>query len=198
MSVPSLSLHEPPASESTEARERPPLIDLLPTGELRTALAVAIGAAVIASFARFGLTGHALLGAVFAPTLLLLGAIDARHRLLPNEIIVTAILAVGLILAASASGSFLGHLAVGAAAGAFFLACGLLFRGSFGIGDSKLIFLMGLALGSKAIGAIVIAFAALIVAALYVVFKRGAGARKDTIPFGPFLAFGGLVVYFLR
>jgi prepilin signal peptidase PulO-like enzyme (type II secretory pathway) len=197
MTVPSFSVQEPPASEPTAAAERPPLSELLPTGGLRAAVAGAMVAAVIASFAHFGLTGHALLGAVFTPTLVLLAAIDARHRLLPNMIILAATLAVGLILAATAAGSFFGHLAVGAVAGAFFFVCGTLFPGSIGMGDAKLVFLVGLALGSKALGAAVIAFAALLVVALYVVFKRGAAARGETIPFGPFVALGGLVVFFL-
>jgi prepilin signal peptidase PulO-like enzyme (type II secretory pathway) len=197
MSVRALSVEEPPAPEKPAAAERPPLWELLPAGGLRVALAGAMVAAVVASFAKFGFTGHALLGAVLVPTLVLLGAIDARHRLLPNMIILAATLAVGLILAATASGSFLGHLAVGAGAAAFFFICGTVFPGSIGMGDAKLIFLMGLALGARTFGAAVIAFAALLVVALYVVFKRGPAARKETIPFGPFLALGGIVAYFV-
>ena len=65
------------------------------------------------------------------------------------------------------------------------------------MGDAKLVFLLGLALGSKAFGALILAFVGLLVAALYIVAKRGVAARKETIPFGPFLAFGGLVAFFL-
>jgi prepilin signal peptidase PulO-like enzyme (type II secretory pathway) len=154
-------------------------------------------ASVAASFAKFGFTGHALLGAVLAPTLILLAVIDAKHRLLPNAIVLPATLAVGIIVAASAPGSFPGHLAVAAAASGFFFACAAFFPGSLGMGDAKLVFLLGLALGGKTLGAILIAFAALLVAALYVIAKRGPAARKETIPFGPFLALGGLVAFFL-
>jgi leader peptidase (prepilin peptidase)/N-methyltransferase len=118
--------------------------------------------------------------------------------LLPNKIVLPATLAVGIIVAASDPGSFLGHLAVAAAAGGFFFAFAAFFRGSFGMGDAKLVFLLGLALGGKTLGAIFIAFAALLVAALYVIVKRGPAARKQTIPFGPFLAIGGLVAFFLH
>ena len=52
------------------------------------------------------------------------------------------------------------------------------------MGDAKLGFLLGLALGSKTIGAALIAFAGLLVAALYVLATRGVSARKDAIPFG--------------
>jgi prepilin signal peptidase PulO-like enzyme (type II secretory pathway) len=37
----------------------------------------------------------------------------------------------------------------------------------------------------------------LLVAALYVLATRGTAARKDAIPFGPFLALGGILAFFL-
>ena len=185
-----------PASEPAAA-ERRPLQELLPTGTLRLLVAGGMVAAIVASFAHFGLTGHALLGAVLTPVLVLLAAIDARHRLLPNVIVAPTILAVGVIVAATTPSSFLGHLAVAAATGGFFFAFAAFFPGSLGMGDAKLVFLLGLALGSRAFGALILAFLGVAVAAVYLVAKRGAAARKETIPFGPFLAFGGLVAYFL-
>jgi leader peptidase (prepilin peptidase)/N-methyltransferase len=175
----------------------PSLVELLPTGTLRGVVAAGMLVALVASFADFGLHGRALVGAVFCPALVLLAAIDAKHRLLPNAIILPASLAVGLIVAASAPGSFLTHLAAGAALGGFFFLFGMIFTGSIGMGDAKLGFLMGLALGSKTFGATLVAFAGLLVAALYVLATRGASARKDAIPFGPFLALGGIVAFFL-
>jgi leader peptidase (prepilin peptidase)/N-methyltransferase len=154
-------------------------------------------AAIVASFAHFGFTSHALVGAVFTPTLVLLTAIDVQHRLLPNAIVLSATLAVGVIVAISDPRAFLAHLVVAAAAGGFFFAFAAFFPGALGMGDTKLVFLLGLALGGKVLGAIFLAFAAVLVVALYIIFRRGAAARKDTIPFGPFLAFGGLVVFFL-
>jgi prepilin signal peptidase PulO-like enzyme (type II secretory pathway) len=201
MSVRAIPVPEPaaqpePASEAP-AVERPPLRDLLPTGNLRVVVAVAAVGLAVASFVAFGLTGKALLGAVFCPTLVLLAAIDAKHRLLPNMIILPASLAVGLIVAASAPGDFLTHLAAGAALGGFFFVFGTIFAGSLGMGDAKLGFLLGLALGWQTLGAALIAFAGLLVAALYVLATRGASARKDAIPFGPFLALGGILAFFL-
>ena len=169
----------------------------MPSGNLGVVVAATAVAFVVGSFAKFGFSGMALLGAVFCPTLVLLAAIDVKHRLLPNEIILAASLAVGLIVAASTPGSFLSHLAAGAALGGFFFLFGTIFAGSMGMGDAKLGFLLGLALGSKTFGAALIAFAALLVAALYVLATRGVSARKDAIPFGPFLALGGILAFFL-
>ncbi len=202
MDAPTLPMPEPtiepePASEPPAAVESRPLADLLPTGNLRVFVVAGGLALVIASFAKHGLSGEALLGAVFCPTLVVLAAIDAKHRLLPNMIILPATLAVGLILAATMPGDFLSHLAAGAALGGFFFIFGTIFAGSIGMGDAKLGFLLGLALGAQTFGAAIIAFAGLLIAALYVLATRGASARKDAIPFGPFLALGGILAFLL-
>jgi leader peptidase (prepilin peptidase)/N-methyltransferase len=201
MSVPTISMSEPvaqpePVAESAKA-ERPPLRELLPTGNIAVLVAALSVAAVIASFAHFGLTGHALVGAVFCPALALLAAIDLKHKLLPNTIILPATLAIGLIVAASSPSDFVAHLLAGLALGGFFFAIAAIFPGSLGMGDAKLGFMLGIALGSKTLGAALIAFAGLLVAALYVLAMRGISARKDALPFGPFLALGGILAFFL-
>jgi len=201
MSVPTIPVSEPatkpePVSEPP-ALERRPLSELLPTGTSAVLVAAAGVLLVVASFVEFGFSGKALLGAVFCPTLVLLAAIDLKHRLLPNAIIFPACLAVGVIVAASTPGDFLSHLAAGAALGGFFFLSGVVFAGSVGMGDAKLGFLIGLALGSKTLAAMLIASATLLVAALYVLARHGVSARKSTLAFGPFLALGGILGFFL-
>jgi leader peptidase (prepilin peptidase) / N-methyltransferase len=201
MSVPTFPVPEsttqPEPVTEPAAEKSHPLAELLPTGDLRVVVAVAMVGLAIASFISFGFSGKALIGAVFCPALALLAAIDTKHKLLPNAIVFPTTLAVGVIVAASAPGSFLTHLAAGAALGGFFFLFGMIFAGSLGMGDAKLGFLLGLALGWQTLGAAVIAFAGLLVAALYVLATRGVAARRDAIPFGPFLALGGIVAFFL-
>jgi leader peptidase (prepilin peptidase) / N-methyltransferase len=202
MSVPTFPMSEPtaqpePASEVPAKVERAPLRELLPTGTLRAVVAAASVLFIVGSFVRYGFTGHALVGAVFCPALALLAVIDLKHKLLPNEIVLPASLAVGLIVAASSPGDFLPHLLAGLALGGFFFAFAAIFPGSLGMGDAKLGFLLGIALGAKTLGAALIAFAGLLVGALYILATRGASARKDSIPFGPFLALGGILAFFL-
>ena len=192
----------PPAPEHEAAPEppavaRPPLAALLPTDGLRVlVLAAGIGA-FAGSFADFGFGTRALIGAVLCPALVLLAVIDAQHLLLPNAIVLPTTLAVAVILVVGAPSSFLPHLATAAALGGFFFAFAALFPGSMGMGDAKLGFLLGLALGSRTLAAAIYAIAGLLVAAIYVLATRGATARKDTIPFGPFLAAGGIIAFFL-
>jgi leader peptidase (prepilin peptidase) / N-methyltransferase len=201
MSMPTVPMSEPAAQSEPVAEpvkvERPPLRELLPAGRLAVLVATLSLAAIVASFAHFGLTGHALVGAVFCPALMLLGVIDLEHKLLPNTIVGPVTLAVGLIVAASSPGDFVSHLLAGLALGGFFFAFAAFFPGSLGMGDAKLGFLLGIALGPKTLGATLIAFTGLLVAALWVLATRGLSARKDALPFGPFLALGGILAFFL-
>jgi leader peptidase (prepilin peptidase)/N-methyltransferase len=202
MSVPTVPVSEPtaqpePATEAPAKVERAPLRALLPTGTLRTLVVAASVLFVVGSFARYGFSGKAFVGAVFCPTLVLLAVIDLKHKVLPNAIVLPASLAVGLIVAVSAPGDFVAHLLAALALGGFFFAFAAIFPGSLGMGDAKLGFLLGIALGAKTLGATLIAFAGLLVAALYILATRGVSARKDSIPFGPFLALGGILGFFL-
>jgi leader peptidase (prepilin peptidase)/N-methyltransferase len=189
--------HPEPAVEAPAKVERRPLRELLPTGTARVLVAAGAVALIVGSVARFGFSGTALLGAVFCPVLLLLAAIDIQHRLLPNAIILPASVAVALIVAVSTPGDFLAHFLAGLALGGFFFAFAAIFPGSIGMGDAKLGFLLGLALGAKTLGATMIAFAGLLVGAVYVLATRGLSSRKDSLPFGPFLALGGILAFFL-
>lgn len=202
MSTETIPMPEPVAEpeaapEAPAAAELRPFVELLPRGTPLILVCATGFVLLVACFTQFGLHGRAFVGAVLCPALVLLAAIDAKHKLLPNAIILPTTLVVGLIVAASAPGSFLTHLAYGAGLGGFFFVFGLIFAGSLGMGDAKLGFLLGLALGSKTVGAALIAFAGLLVAALYILATRGTSARKDAIPFGPFLALGGIVAFFL-
>ena len=62
-----------------------------------------------------------------------------------------------------------------------------------GMGDVKLAGVMGVYLGLSVIPALLIAFLAGSVVGLTMIAREGASARKKAIPFGVFLAFGGIV-----
>jgi leader peptidase (prepilin peptidase) / N-methyltransferase len=56
----------------------------------------------------------------------------------------------------------------------------------------KLVGVMGFYLGRAVAPALLIGFAAGALVGLTMIARRGAGARKEAIPFGPFLALGGV------
>jgi leader peptidase (prepilin peptidase) / N-methyltransferase len=158
------------------------------------------GAAVVLAagcFARFGLTAHALVGAILGVALVLLTAIDLQRRLLP-DVIVLPTLAVVLILQIAFYPEHALEWVLAALAAAFFFFVPLLvYPAGMGMGDVKLAALLGAALGKSVVAAIAVGLFAGGVFALLVIAREGVGARKKAVPFGPFLAFGGLVVLFL-
>jgi leader peptidase (prepilin peptidase)/N-methyltransferase len=72
----------------------------------------------------------------------------------------------------------------------------LLGRSWMGMGDVKLAMLIAIGLGWASIGALLVAFACVFPVALAILIRGGLAARKATIPFGPFLALGALIVLF--
>ena len=64
------------------------------------------------------------------------------------------------------------------------------------MGDVKLALLLGAMLGRTVPVAMMIAMLAALVPAIVLLARHGSAARKMGIPFGPFLALGGVVTLF--
>jgi leader peptidase (prepilin peptidase)/N-methyltransferase len=64
------------------------------------------------------------------------------------------------------------------------------------MGDVKLALLLGAMLGRTVPVAMMIAMIAALVPAVVLLIRHGSATRKMGIPFGPFLAFGGIVGLF--
>jgi leader peptidase (prepilin peptidase) / N-methyltransferase len=176
---------------------RRPLREVLPRGARAVAVVAVSTALVVADFTHFGVTTWAFIGLALCPVMVLLTAIDLEHRLLPNVIVLPAALAVIAIVAASQPHELVTHVAAGVALGGFFFASAALIPGSIGMGDAKLGLLIGFALGSQTFRAVEIALLCVLVVALWIVATQGAAARKKAIVFGPFLALGAVLGFFL-
>ncbi|MDQ3858015.1 MAG: prepilin peptidase [Actinomycetota bacterium] len=161
-----------------------------PAVELATAALVAL------SIARFGLTGRGLVAAFFTAVLVVLSAIDIEHRILPNKIVLPATVVV--LAAQSALAPALVPESVLAAFGAslFLFVALLAYPAGMGMGDVKLALLLGAALGKTVAVALMLGMLAALVAAVVLLVRHGAAARKMAIPFGPFLALGSVVALF--
>ena len=125
--------------------------------------------------------------------LLALAAIDLRRRIVPNRIVAPAAAWAIVAGAVVEPGASTGRLAAAALAIGGLLALALGSRGGIGMGDVKLAGVMGLFLGPGVAPALVAAFLAGSLAGAVVLVRRGAGARKQALPFVPFLALGGFV-----
>jgi leader peptidase (prepilin peptidase)/N-methyltransferase len=131
----------------------------------------------------------------FAFLLTVIAFIDLDHQLILNALTYPG---TALGLAAALLHGRLGPAVVaGAGAGALLLLIVVASRGGMGLGDVKLAVLIGVFLASPAVTAVALFLAFVLGGAVGIVLlalrRRG---RKDAIPFGPFLALGGLGALF--
>lgn len=129
-----------------------------------------------------------------AAALVALAAIDLDIQKLPNTIVYLA----GIWAIASALLIRIGDvpelLAWGAGAFLFFLIAALIYPAGMGMGDVKLAGVMGLYLGSSVVPAMLVAFLGGTAVGIVLMARHGVAAgRKMGVPFGLFLAGGGIV-----
>jgi leader peptidase (prepilin peptidase)/N-methyltransferase len=158
------------------------------------ALTAILFAAVVV---RFGADRDVWLGLAFVLVLVPVTFIDLDHRIIPNKITAPAAVVAIALVAALDSDKLVEHLIAGAAAGGFLLVAALAYPAGMGMGDVKLAAVMGLFLGRSVGPAMLFGMlAGTLVGAAIIARKGSAEGRKTAIPFGPFLAFGGLVGLF--
>jgi leader peptidase (prepilin peptidase)/N-methyltransferase len=87
-------------------------------------------------------------------------------------------------------------IAGGLGASAFLLLAALAYPAGMGMGDVKLALLLGVGLGRTVPVAMLIGMVAALVPSVVLLVRHGSKARKMGIPFGPFLAFGGVIALF--
>jgi leader peptidase (prepilin peptidase)/N-methyltransferase len=137
-----------------------------------------------------------VLGLLLVTALVPITLIDLDHRIIPNRITGPAAVAALVAIVALDVG-FLPEALIGAVAGGgFFFVAALLYPRGMGMGDVKLAGMLGLYLGRAVAPAILIALIAGIVVGAAIIARKGiTEGRKTAVPFGPFLALGGLVAF---
>jgi leader peptidase (prepilin peptidase)/N-methyltransferase len=139
-----------------------------------------------------------VLGLLLVTALVPITLIDLDRRIIPNLITgPAAVAAVVAILALDID--FLPEALIAAAAGGgFFLVAAMLYPRGMGMGDVKLAGMLGLYLGKAVAPAILIALIGGVVVGAAVIARKGAAeGRKTAVPFGPFLALGGMIAFFV-
>lgn len=134
-----------------------------------------------------------VLGLVFVTVLTAVTLTDLELRIIPNKVLIVAAVLAAAIVAVGDSGSLPERAIAAAAAGGLLFAAALAYPRGMGLGDVKLAATMGLFLGRDVGPAILVALLAGSLVGLAMIAREGAGARKRAIPFGPFLALGGVV-----
>jgi leader peptidase (prepilin peptidase) / N-methyltransferase len=141
----------------------------------------------------WGEPGEVALGLVFVTVLAAVTLTDLERRIIPNRILIVAAVLAVAIAAATDPGSLPERAIAAAAAGGLLFAAALAYPRGMGLGDVKLAATMGLFLGRDVAPAILVALLAGALFGLATIAREGAAARKRAIPFGPFLALGGVV-----
>jgi leader peptidase (prepilin peptidase)/N-methyltransferase len=129
-----------------------------------------------------------------AAVLIALAAIDLDLHLIPNKIVYPAAV-WGVVSALLIRIDDFPELAAwGAGAFLFLLIAALAYPAGMGMGDVKLAGVMGLYLGSSVVLALLVAFLSGTAVGISIMARHGvAEGRKKGVPFGPFLALGGIV-----
>jgi leader peptidase (prepilin peptidase)/N-methyltransferase len=158
-----------------------------PSVELLTAAAFAAVVAVR------GFDDDLVLELPFVACLIALAAIDLDHQILPNRI-VYPMAAYGVLATVLVDrDDLVENLAAGAGVFLFLFVTVLMYPRGMGMGDAKLGGVMGLYLGLSVVPAMLTAFLTGSVVGLVIVAREGTAARKKAVPFGVFLAIGGVV-----
>jgi len=162
------------------------------------AVEAATGLAFVALFLMYDLTATFAILALYTAILIVVFVIDLEHGLILNAVVMPALVfafIVALAVRPDWLGNLFAHRALSAAAGAassfallFLIA--LLARGGMGWGDVKFAAFMGAATGFPLV--FVALFCGVIAggAAGLVLLLARKKDRKQTMPFGPFLALG--------
>jgi leader peptidase (prepilin peptidase)/N-methyltransferase len=145
-----------------------------------------------------GLDEDAVLGLALVLLMVPVALIDLDTQIIPNSLMwIGAAVAPALVLLVSPD-DITGHLIAAAAGGGFFLLAVLAYPRGMGMGDVKLAGVLGLFLGRAVGPAIFIALISGTVVGTLIMARKGVKAgRKTKVPFGPFLALGGVVALFV-
>ena len=137
--------------------------------------------------------GRLALGLVLCAVLVVITLTDLDLRLIPNAVVGFGAVVGLALVAATDLDSLPENLLAAAIAGGVMAAIALAYPRGLGMGDAKLVAMMGIYLGRAIAPAVLVGFAVGAVVGLAIMARHGAEARKHAIPFGPFLALGGVI-----
>ncbi len=175
-----------------------------PTIELLTGVLWAV------TYSRFGFTLELGCGLFFITMLIVLSAIDYDIKIIPNKVLIPAMIISALLLVLYPLNiktiPLIENLSSGWAIGGFLVGGGLLYliavmahlffkKDAMGGGDIKLAAFIGLYLGGYVLLALFISFALGAIVGM-VMISRDKKSAKEMIPFGPFMAAGSILTIF--
>ncbi len=135
-----------------------------------------------------------VLGIVLVAFLVPIALIDYDSKIIPNRLTLPAAVIAVVLGTALDPGGEPERLLAAVIAGGVLALPSLLHPAGMGMGDAKLVAVLGLYLGAAVAPAFLVAFLAGTIVGVAIMMRVGmATARKTPVPFGPFLALGGVV-----
>jgi leader peptidase (prepilin peptidase)/N-methyltransferase len=179
---------------ATNAPEHDPLLRRVPRSSrlpLVTAATALLGGA---SGLVFGFELEALVAALFCWILVVITRTDLEHRLIPDRVVIPGTIAMVVLRTIDDPSP---EWVIGAVVtGLVFFVLVLIYPKGLGMGDVKLSAFLGAGLGVAVLPAMFVGFFAAFVPSAAMLVRHGKDARTMAIPFGPFLALGGIVGLF--
>jgi leader peptidase (prepilin peptidase)/N-methyltransferase len=124
--------------------------------------------------------------------------IDLDVQRIPNSLTLPFAIAAVVVVAVLDTGDLPEYLIAGAAAFAFFYLAAVAKPGGMGFGDVKLAGVLGLYLGRAVAPGIFVALISGVLVGAVVLARVGVKeGRRTKVPFGPFLALGGMIAFFV-
>jgi leader peptidase (prepilin peptidase)/N-methyltransferase len=133
------------------------------------------------------------LGLVLCLVLVVITLTDLERRIIPNKVVLAGSIAAVALVAIGDPDSLVENVAAALIAGGVMFLLALAYPRGMGMGDAKLVAMLGLFLGRAVAPAALIGFLLGAVVGVLMIARYGAEARKRAIPFGPFLAVGGII-----
>lgn len=159
--------------------------------------ALAALAVVVLTLAAYPGGPDGVIAASMGAVLIVLAATDIERRIIPNVIVLPATFLVLVARIAFFPSHWYAYVLGALGAGLAFMLPNLLSRSAIGVGDVKLAIFLGAGLGAGVIGAVMVAWLSVFPFAVAMLIRGGLAARKASLPFAPFLAFGALVILIL-
>jgi leader peptidase (prepilin peptidase)/N-methyltransferase len=150
------------------------------------------GLLYLLGYHQLGLSVHAFAYALLVTALLIVSFIDFAHMIIPDAVTLPGIVvgvAIGLL---PSSIGFANAVAGACLGGGIFLLIVLVYPVGMGGGDVKLIAMIGAFVGWQAVLVTIILSAFCGAISGLTLILLGFKGRRDPVPFGPFLAIGGI------
>ena len=150
------------------------------------------GLLYLLGYHQLGFSVHAFAYALLVTALLIVSFIDLTHMIIPDAVTLPGIVVAAAIGLLPSSIGLVNAVAGACLGGGIFLLIALAYPAGMGGGDVKLIAMIGAFVGWQAVLATIILSAFCGAISGLTLILLGFKGRRDPVPFGPFLAIGGI------